>query len=104
MAETATGGTATVDVATTFAPGPVVDVEGPTTVVVTNTYTPAAGRLVVTKVVTGDGAGLRGPVTIDVVCDGTAAGHGHLRAERRPDAVGGRPAAGGGVVHRHGDR
>ena len=44
VAETATGATATVDVTTTFAPGPVVDVEGPTTVVVTNTYTPQPGR------------------------------------------------------------
>ena len=44
MTETATGATATVDVTTTFDPGAVVDVEGPTTVVVTNTYTATPGR------------------------------------------------------------
>ena len=74
VTETATGATAAVGATTTFIPGPVVDVEGPTTVVVTNTYTPAPGGLVVTKVVTGDGAGLRGPVTVDVLCDGSPAG------------------------------
>src|SRR4029079_5693717 len=74
VTETATGATATVDVTTTFTPGSVVDVDGLTTALLTNTYPPTPGGLVVTKVATGDGAGLRGPVTIEVQCDGTAAG------------------------------
>ncbi len=73
-AETASGATASVDVATTFEPGVVVEVDGPTTIAVTNNYTFRPGRLIVQKVAGGDGAGLRGPVTIEVSCDGAVVG------------------------------
>ncbi len=59
---------------TTFAPAAVVDVIGPTSVAVTNTYSFKPGGLVVTKVVAGDGANLRGSITINAVCDGTSVG------------------------------
>jgi hypothetical protein len=74
LSETASGATATVDVTTTFSPGRVVTVTGATTTTVTNTYTFKPGGLVVTKTVAGDGATLRGPVTINVVCNGNPAG------------------------------
>jgi hypothetical protein len=38
----------------------------------TNTYTAAPGALVVTKTITGPSAGSQGPVTISVVCGGSA--------------------------------
>ena len=74
VTETATGATPAVDVTTAFDPGAVVDVNGPTTVTVTNTYTVHPGRLIVTKAVSGDGADLRGPVTIQAECAGTVVG------------------------------
>jgi hypothetical protein len=43
-----------------------------TSVTVTDTYTPAPGGLVVSKLLAGPFAGQQGPVTIDVTCGGTA--------------------------------
>ena len=102
VAETATGATDAVDVDNfAFDPGNVVAVDGPTTIAVTNTYTFQPGRLIVTPVATGDGAGLRGPITIEVSCDGAPVGTATYPpgAELTPLVVS--PLAGRRVVHRH---
>jgi hypothetical protein len=73
VTETADGATSSVSVVTTGSPDTAMIAPGGAGAAhITDTYGASPGSLLVTKTVAGPVAGHQGPVTIQVVCDGTA--------------------------------
>lgn len=73
VTETTDGSTATVSAVVTGSPQTAtVSPGGSAAAHITDTYGPAPGSLLVTKTIAGERAGQQGPVTIQVVCNGTA--------------------------------
>jgi hypothetical protein len=74
--ETVDGHTSTVAVQVTGDNGTPVTIPpgGTASAAITDTYTDVSGQLVVNKIITGDGAGQQGPITITVSCPGVNPG------------------------------
>lgn len=73
VTETSNGATSTVSVDVTGSPDTVtIRPGGSGAATITDTYGNVPGSLLVTKTIAGPSAGRQGPVTIHVVCDGTA--------------------------------
>jgi hypothetical protein len=73
VTETADGHTSAVSVSVAGSPNAItIPPGGAAAAQITDTYGPAPGSLLITKTIAGQLAGHQGPVTIHVVCDGTA--------------------------------
>ena len=91
VTETVDGHTSTVPVAVTGSPASTsIPPGGAGAAHITDIYGPAPGSLLVTKTIAGPLAGQQGPITIHVVCNGTALS---------PDFVIGAGSAAGSVSH-----
>jgi hypothetical protein len=73
VTETANGSTSTVSAVVSGSPQTAtIEPGGSGAAHITDTYGPAPGSLLVTKTIAGERAGQQGPVTLHVVCNGTA--------------------------------
>ena len=71
VSETADGSNSAVSVTVTGGGSVTIPAGSSQQIALTDEYTPNPGSLVVTKTIAGDAAGLQGPVTISVECNGT---------------------------------
>ena len=85
VTETADGHTSAVSVSVAGSPNAItIPPGGAGAAQITDTYGPAPGSLLITKTIAGQLAGHQGPVTIHVVCDGTALKPDFVIASRTP--------------------